>query len=174
MRRTRFEADVCPVARTVDLLGDWWTPLVLRELLLGQDRFARIQERLDIPRAVLAARLRRLEAEGLVSRVRYEQHPPRDAYQLTDKGRATGDVIMAMWRYGRDWLAGEDSVVEPYDKHTGAPVRPRVIDETTGRPIELAAVRRRVQPASAAATATGTEPSADPRTDPRPDQGARP
>ncbi len=148
MRRTRFEADICPVARTADLLGDWWTPLVLRELLLGQERFARIQERLDIPRAVLAARLRRLEAEGLVERVRYEEHPPRDAYRLTDKGRATGDVIMAMWRYGHDWLANDDEVVVPYDKRTGSPVRPRVVDETTGRPIELAAVRRRIRPAA--------------------------
>lgn len=155
MRRTRFEADVCPVARTADLLGDWWTPLVLRELLLGQDRFARIQERLDIPRAVLAARLRRLEAEGLVERVRYEDRPPRDAYRLTDKGRATGDVIMAMWRYGHDWLANDDAVVVPYDKRTGSPVRPRVVDETTGLPIELASVRRWIRPAPATEPGTG-------------------
>ncbi|MDH4077710.1 MAG: helix-turn-helix transcriptional regulator [Acidimicrobiia bacterium] len=155
MRRTRFEADVCPVARTVDLLGDWWMPLVLRELLLGQDRFTRIQERLDIPRAVLATRLRRLEAEGLVSRVRYEEHPPRDAYRLTPKGEATGDVIMAMWRYGHDWLAGDDEVVVPYDKRTGAPVRPTVIDQTTGLPIELAAVRRRLRTGSGAEPGSG-------------------
>lgn len=146
MRRTRFDHDVCPVARTVDLLGDWWTPLVLRELLLGRDRFAEIQDRLDISRPVLTARLRRLEVEGLLERIPYSQRPQRDAYRLTDKGRATGEVIMAMWRYGQDWLAdpGLDADVEAYDRRTGEPVRPRVIDETTGDPIDVALVRRRM------------------------------
>lgn len=146
MRRTRFDHDVCPVARTADLLADWWTPLVLRELLLGRSRFSDLQERLDISRPVLSARLRRLVAEGLVERTRYAERPPRDAYVLTDKGRATGEVIMAMWRYGEDWLAepGAGVTVEAYDRRTGEPVRARVIDEATGLPIELQHLRRRM------------------------------
>jgi DNA-binding HxlR family transcriptional regulator len=146
MRRTRFDDNLCPVARTTDLLGDWWTPLVLRELLLGQERFSQIQERLDLSRAVLTTRLRRLEAEGLVERVRYETRPPRDAYRLTDKGRATGEIIMAMWRYGQEWLPDDNAeiVVEAYDRRTGQAIRARVVDETTGEAIDLSAVRRRL------------------------------
>lgn len=148
MRRTRFDRDACPVARTADLLGDWWTPLVLRELLLGRDRFATIQERLDISRPVLAARLKRLEAEGLVERIRYTDHPPRDAYHPTDKGRAAGEVLLAMWRFGQDWLTPPDGVddVEAYDRRTGQAIRPRVIDEATGAPVDLASLRRRPRP----------------------------
>lgn len=158
MRRTRFDRDICPVARTTDLLGDWWTPLVLRELLLGRDRFATIQERLDISRPVLAARLKRLEAEGLIERVRYAEHPPRHAYRPTDKGRAAGEVILAMWRFGQDWLAPPPGVddVEAYDRRTGAPIRPRVVDEATGEPIDLSTVRRRVRPAPPTAARRGT------------------
>ena len=66
MRRTRFDEASCPIARTTDLLGDWWTPIVLRELLLGRRRFGEIQERTGISKAILSARLKRLEAEGIV------------------------------------------------------------------------------------------------------------
>lgn len=145
MRRTRFDAAACPVARTTDLIGDWWTPIVLRELLLGVGRFSDIQRRTGIGRAVLSQRLKRLEAEGVVERRRYEEHPPRHEYHLTAKGRALWEVIAAMWRFGDDWMFDESpgAQVELIDRDTGEPIRPRVVDDRTGRPVDPATTRVR-------------------------------
>jgi len=131
-------------------MGDWWTPLVLRELLLGNRRFAKIQEALEISRPILAERLRRLEAEGVVERRRYQDNPTRYDYQLTPKGLALWDVVAAMWRYGEDWLFDEAPVLELIDKRSGESVRPKVVDETTGDALELASTRLRLRQTSEA------------------------
>ena len=99
MKRTRFDDWPCPIARTTDLIGDWWTPLVMRELFFGRRRFDTIQESLHIPRAVLAARLERLVDEEMVVKVAYEDRPPRYEYRLTEKGREFWPVLAAMWRW---------------------------------------------------------------------------
>lgn len=137
MRRTRFDDWPCPIARTTDLMGDWWTPLVLREAFLGRRRFDEFQSALDVPRAVLTARLRRLCDEGMLERRRYQEHPLRHEYRLTDKGRDFWGVLAAMWRWGSDHLWDDDPVpVVLRDRETGALVRPLVVDETTGRPLD--------------------------------------
>ncbi|MDJ0769684.1 MAG: helix-turn-helix domain-containing protein [Ilumatobacter sp.] len=147
MRRTRFDRAHCPVARTTDLLGDWWTPIVLRELLLGRRRFNDIQERLDISRATLSQRLKRLEAEQVVERVQYAEHPDRFEYRLTDKGRALWEVVVAMWQFGDDWMFAESSgaQIELIDKRTGQPIRAAMVDATTGEPLDLASTRVRLR-----------------------------
>lgn len=142
MKRTRFDDWPCPIARTTDLIGDWWTPLVLRELFAGRRRFDAIQESLKIPRAVLAARLDRLVAEAMVTKVEYEQHPPRYEYRLTQKGREFWSVLAAMWRWGEDWLWDDDGPqVVLKDRETGRVVRPLVVDEETGEPIDVRTLR---------------------------------
>lgn len=143
MRRTRFDQNQCPIARTADLLGDWWTPLVLRELLLGKRRFNDIQAVLDINRSVLTQRLARLVGEGIVERRRYQDHPPRDEYELTDKGRALWDVLSVMWHYGETWLFDTPVPIEVYDKRTGEHIEPAVIDRRTGQPLDVSTTRRR-------------------------------
>ncbi|MGB5758737.1 MAG: helix-turn-helix domain-containing protein [Acidimicrobiales bacterium] len=143
MRRTRFDHDPCPMARTADLLGDWWTPLVLRELLLGCRRFSDLQTRLGINRSLLTERLRRLESEGIVVRRRYRDHPPRNEYEPTDKGRALWDVLAVMWSYGNQWLFDESAEIDLVDKHTGRPIRPAVIDASTGAALDPVTTRRR-------------------------------
>ena len=142
MSRTRFDDWPCPIARATDLVGDWWTPLVLRELFTGQRRFDAIQESLGIPRAVLAQRLERLVAEGMVRKVAYEERPPRYEYRLTDKGREFWGVLAAMWRWGSDWMwddAGPPVVLK--DRETGRIVRPVVVDEDTGEPLDVRTLR---------------------------------
>lgn len=142
MRRTRFDEWPCPIARTTDLVGDWWTPLVLREAFARRRRFDEIQEALGIPRAVLAARLDRLVEEGMLRRVRYEEHPPRDEYRLTEKGRAFWDVLAAMWRFGSDWLWDDDGPpVVLKDRATGRVVQPLVVDGATGEPLDVRTLR---------------------------------
>lgn len=142
MRRTRFDDAGCPIARTTDLMGDWWTPLVMREAFSGVRRFEDFQERLGIPRATLTARLDRLVDDGLLRRERYQERPARDEYRLTRKGAEFYPVLAAMWRWGEDWLFGDDGPpLRLVDRDTGDDVRPLVVDETTGAPIDVRRVR---------------------------------
>lgn len=146
MRRTRFDRAYCPIARTTDLLGDWWTPLLLRELILGKTRFAELQEGLDISKAVLTQRLRRLEEEAVIERQPYQDRPVRFDYVLTEKGRALWDVLLAMWQFGDDWLFTDGAGVELFDTATGEPVRAAVIDSATTRPIDPQRTSVRLRP----------------------------
>lgn len=92
----------CPVARTLNIVGDRWTVLVLRDLFRDQRRFNDLLESLDgISPNLLADRLKRLEEHGLVERVYYSQHPPRAEYHLTPKGRDFGPVLSAMRSWGQ-------------------------------------------------------------------------
>lgn len=107
MRRTSFANWPCSIARTMDLLGDWWTPLVLREAYYGIRRFDEFQHELGIARNTLSDRLRRLVDEGLLEKELYSTEPKRYEYLLTEKGRDFFGVIAAMSRWGDTWLAGE-------------------------------------------------------------------
>ncbi len=143
MKRTRFEDAPCPIARTTDLMGDWWTPMVMREAFLGRRRFDEFQKALSVSRGVLAKRLSRLVDEGLLEKRAYEEHPPRFEYLLTEKGRDFYPVLAAMWRFGEDWLweEGTESPLQLFDRETGETVAPRVVDERTGEPIDVRQMR---------------------------------
>ena len=147
MRRTRFDDAPCPIARTTDLIGDWWTPIVMREAFLGARRFDEFVERLEVPRATLTQRLERLVDEGLLDKRRYQDRPPRDEYRLTEQGIAFYDVLAAMWRWGEDWRwpDGEVPPLELVDRETSAPVRPVVVDESTGERIDVRKLRVRLR-----------------------------
>ena len=104
----------CPVACTLDLVGDRWTLLVIRDLLGGKQRygdFLASPER--IPTNILADRLKRLEREGLVARVPYRQHPPRVEYRLTAEGRALGRAVEALATWGLAHFPGTVRTVWP-------------------------------------------------------------
>lgn len=97
----------CPVACTLDLLGDKWTLLVVRDLLLGKTTYSEFQQSPEkIPSNILAERLKRLQAAGVVERERYQERPVRYAYHLTDKGRDLGPVLMAMVEWGNRHIEG--------------------------------------------------------------------
>lgn len=122
----------------MDLLGDPWTPLVLRDAFYGLCRFDAFQEDLGIARNTLADRLRRLVDEGLMEKRPYQTEPVRHEYLLTEKGRDLFGVLMAMTRWGDRWLAGEagppvtlhhercghDSHAEVVCAHCGEPLTP--------------------------------------------------
>lgn len=100
----------CPVASTLDVVGDRWTLLIVRDLLRGRKRFGELRETVEgIPPGILSGRLRSLEQEGVVTRRWYSQHPPRADYLLTRKGHALGVVVgaLATWgeKYGEHDLA---------------------------------------------------------------------
>jgi len=108
MRRTSFENWPCPVARVVDLFGDSWTTLVLRDAFYGIRRFDEFRRSLGIARNTLADRLRLLVDEGLLEKAPYQADPERFEYLLTDKGRDFFPVLAAMARWGDRWLTGAD------------------------------------------------------------------
>ena len=91
----------CPVACTLDLLGDRWTLLVIRDLMRGKRRFGEFAASAErIPTNILAERLKRLEGAGLVETTAYTQHPPRFDYHLTERGWSLEPVMDAMARWG--------------------------------------------------------------------------
>ncbi len=93
----------CAVANTVDLIGDRWTLLIMRDVFFGVRRFDDFQRDLGIARNVLTTRLQALVAHGILRTVPYQDNPPRHEYRLTDKGRDLFDVLMALWRFGDKW-----------------------------------------------------------------------
>lgn len=102
--RTYESQQYCPVARTLDVVGDRWTMLVLRDLSWGRRKFSALRESLQgISANRLSERLKRLEEHGMVERVFYSDHPPRAEYRLTTKGRAFVPVLAAMREYGDQW-----------------------------------------------------------------------
>ena len=96
----RYDQD-CPVARTLDIIGDRWTVLVVRDLFLGKTRYQQLlASSPGIPPKLLSDRLKKLEQHGLVQRTVYSQHPLRAEYTLTEKGRSLEPVMMAIVRWG--------------------------------------------------------------------------
>lgn len=106
----------CPVARTADLIGNKWTPLIIRDLVKGEKRFSELERSLrGISPKTLSERLKKLEEAGVVNRTCFAEVPPRVEYTLTEKGFALLPVIESMRAYGNEWLPAcddEDEVVE--------------------------------------------------------------
>ena len=95
----------CPVAKTLEVVGDRWTLLVVRDLLGGARRFRDLQTGLPgLAPNILSERLKLMEEHGLVKRRFYSDHPPRAEYELTDKGDALKPIIDEMRRFGHEWL----------------------------------------------------------------------
>ncbi len=108
MPRSSFAEMQCSVARTLDIVGDTWTPLVLRDIALGISRFDAIQRNLGLSRKVLAQRLRSLVEHDVVSRTTYQSAPVRYDYRLTEKGKDLAMVLVAMQRFGDKWVFGPE------------------------------------------------------------------
>ena len=103
MKRTSLEQIPCSIARALDVVGEWWTPLVLRDLFYGLTRFDEIVSDLPISRNILTDRLRTLEAEEIVERRLYATSPERHDYHLTVKGEALFGWLMTLMAWGDRW-----------------------------------------------------------------------
>lgn len=114
----RNEGACCPIALTAMLIGDRWTPLIVRDLASGCRRFSELQRSLTgISPKSLSARLRRLEEAGVVSRSCFAEMPPRVEYRLTDKGCALLGVIESMRDFGVIWLSDTNTRELPRNSH---------------------------------------------------------
>jgi DNA-binding HxlR family transcriptional regulator len=160
MARTSTSHWPCSIARTVDLLGDSWMLLILRECFYGARRFDQFVAHLGINRATLTDRLNALVDLGVLTTETYSEHPPRVEYRLTEMGRDTLPILAAIMRWGDDWLAGKEGPpVELLDPDTGRPIRPLVVDANTGKPVPH---RVRVRPRTAEAKKEARERAAVP------------
>jgi DNA-binding HxlR family transcriptional regulator len=143
-RRDRLAKSPCPVARTTRLIGDQWTLLILRNAVFGMTRYEQFKEQLNISRATLSERLNTLVDEGFFTREPYQDNPARFDYLLTEKGRAFFDVVAVMWTFGEEWLFDADHPSPlGLKSKSGSPIRPIVIDESTGEPLDCREVRLR-------------------------------
>jgi DNA-binding HxlR family transcriptional regulator len=106
MQRTQFGEMACSIARTLDVIGEPWSPLILRDVFVGITRFDQIQADLGISRKVLAERLKWLVDTGVLEQREYSARPPRHDYVLTAKGRELCDLLLVMVRWGDRWTAG--------------------------------------------------------------------
>ncbi len=97
----------CSVAQTLEVVGEWWTMLIVRDCFLGITRFDDFHDRLGISRNILTDRLDHLVTKGVLVRIPYQEHPVRYDYRLTDKGRDLWLVLTAMRQWGDRWEAGE-------------------------------------------------------------------
>ncbi|MFI0862007.1 winged helix-turn-helix transcriptional regulator [Streptomyces smyrnaeus] len=121
--RIRFDDDPCPVARSVNAIGDRWSLLIVRDAFDGSRRFSEFQRSLGIAKNILAARLRTLEEAGVLRGAPAPEGASHREYVLTDSGRALFPVIVAL----RQW--GEDQCFAPGEPHS------RLLDRRTGRPL---------------------------------------
>ena len=105
-----YEGQVCSVARALDVVGERWSLLIVRNVLLGLRRFDEMQAQLGIARNVLQGRLTRLVDAGVLERKLYQQHPPRHEYRLTEKGLDLWPTIVALMQWGDSHAPGEAGV----------------------------------------------------------------
>lgn len=108
MQRDSFGEEPCAIARTTDIIGDRWTPMVLRDIALGVSRFDAIHRDLGLSRKVLAQRLQHLVDHEVIVRTPYQENPVRYDYTLTEKGTDLAMVMAAVQAFGDRWLFGED------------------------------------------------------------------
>ena len=104
MRQTSFADFTCSLAQSLEMVGDWWTPLILRDLFMGIDRFDDLAVDLGISRNLLTNRLAGLVENEIVERVRYSERPPRDRYVLTQAGRELAPIMAALTAWGDRWV----------------------------------------------------------------------
>jgi DNA-binding HxlR family transcriptional regulator len=135
MQRKNFSNMQCPVARSLERVGEWWSILILRDAVYGLKRFDEFQKSLEIAPNMLTRRLNALVKGGLLNRQRYSERPPRYEYVLTDRGRDFRPVLLSLLAWGNKHFAPEGASVLLTDTETGAIAEPVTVDRVTGRPM---------------------------------------
>lgn len=135
MERKSFAGLDCSVAQCLEVVGEWWSMLILRNSFLGVTRFDEFQRRLGISRNILQERLSRLVEAGVLVRVRYSEHPPRDDYRLTDKGRDLWPVLTAMRQWGDRHAAPNGPPLEVVHTRCGATTPAVFVCGSCGEPL---------------------------------------
>lgn len=131
----------CSVAQCLEVVGEWWSMLIIRDAFLGITRFDQFQRRLGISRNVLNQRLTRLVEEGILDKVPYSEHPPRHDYRLTAKGRDLWPVLTAMRQWGDQYAAPGGPPLQMTHKGCGEVSDAVMTCSTCGEPLTARDVR---------------------------------
>jgi DNA-binding HxlR family transcriptional regulator len=133
MQRKSFEGMPCPIARSLEHVGEWWSILILRDAARGMTRFDEFQKSLGIAPNMLTRRLAGLVESGLLERRRYSLRPPRDEYVLTQRGLDFRPVLWAILAFGNRHFSPEGESVVLVDIQTGLKAEPVLIDRVSGK-----------------------------------------
>ena len=131
-RTADYSQQTCGIAATLEIVGDPWTILILRDAFRGVRRFEQWQERLGVARNVLAARLKTLGAYGVRETRRYSERPPRHEYVLTAKGQDLRGVLLTMAEWGNRHVYGGKAPVQFVHDHCGKAFHPRIVCQECG------------------------------------------
>jgi DNA-binding HxlR family transcriptional regulator len=171
MQRKSFDQMTCPIARSLERVGEWWSILILRDALHGMTRFDQFEQSLGIAPNMLTRRLSALVDAGLLERSQYSERPPRYEYLLTERGRDFRPVIVALYAWGNKHFAPEGASVLLVDVKTGDAADPVMVDRTSGRalvepdymftpgPAATASTRRKYATRAGAAVGNVTPPA---------------
>jgi DNA-binding HxlR family transcriptional regulator len=160
VRQTSFSDMHCSLARSLELVGDWWSPLILRDLAIGPRRFDELADDLGISRNLLTNRLNGLVDSGIVTRIRYQDHPPRDRYGLAAAGSELVPVLMLLTEWGNRWATPDGGPPVRYrHRDCGQEFTPTVCCSGCGRPVDGDAVD--ILPGPGGRRAPGTMLAAD-------------
>jgi DNA-binding HxlR family transcriptional regulator len=113
----------CSIARALDVVGEWWTLLIIRDVFLGVRRFEAIQADLGIARNVLSDRLTTLVDSGVLAKRLYQEHPERYEYVLTEMGRDLAPVLATLMQWGDRWLSPDGPPMVALHRDCGQPVQ---------------------------------------------------
>jgi DNA-binding HxlR family transcriptional regulator len=152
MAGKRFPDTQCPIARSLERVGEWWSILILRDAFRGLTRFDQFEDSLGIAPNMLTRRLKGLVESGLLERCRYQDRPPRFEYLLTDLGRDFRPVLWTLLSWGNRHFAPEGASVQIIDSHTGEVAEPMLVDRKTGKALGAPQFRAAPGPAANART----------------------
>jgi DNA-binding HxlR family transcriptional regulator len=142
---------LCPIARSQAVIGDRWAVLIVRELFMGNRRFDSLLAQSQATPQMLSARLKRLEADGIIQRMSYMDKPPRYEYELTEMGRAFYPVILALREWGETWCKSPDEDVAVRYMHLtcGHDAGIGTACEACGEPLRREDLKRELSPSYA-------------------------
>ena len=149
MKRTSLENDSCPIARSLDAIGDWWSMLIIRDALLGRRRFGEFQKSLGLAKNILAARLRMLVDRGILKLAPASDGSTYQEYIVTDKGRGIFPILVALRQWSETFDDHpEDIATILVDRKSGRPVRKLELRAQDGRLLDASDTTLKPRPAA--------------------------
>jgi DNA-binding HxlR family transcriptional regulator len=149
VKRTSFAGDGCPIARALDVIGDWWSMLIIRDAMLGRRRFGEFQKSLGLAKNILSTRLRMLMDEGILSTMPAADGSTYQEYVLTDKGRGVFPILVALRQWSEAFDAHPDQIASILvDREKGEPVGKLEIRARDGRLLKPGDTELKPRPAA--------------------------
>jgi DNA-binding HxlR family transcriptional regulator len=134
VKRTSFEHDECPIARSLNAIGDWWSMLIIREAWFGSSRFGEFQKKLGLAKNILTVRLRALVDQGILTTAPASDGSAYLEYLLTPKGRGVFPILVALRQWSEEFDARPEEIATILvDRQTGRPVRKLELHSEDGR-----------------------------------------